>query len=189
VLYRSGPGKPWKARPDDKLPFLVTTPQPRGPENVVASNHRERKLASAYLSALRKWRAGEKGAEAALKRFEGKTIGGHQLITDRHLLIELEDAGRPGLLLPLPFRRRRVMKPHGKSNRIGCAICGSRQNVQWHHIGGKKHLAWVMMPVCQPHHRQCHALITRARINLEYTSDPVERLIRASIAISIFRYL
>jgi hypothetical protein len=43
-----------------------------------------------------------------------------------------------------------------------------------------------MMPLCRPHHDQCHALIKRAQINLEYTSDPVERLIRASIAITIF---
>jgi hypothetical protein len=77
------------------------------------------------------------------------------------------------------------MKARGQAQRVGCAICASRRNLQWHHIGGRKHLAWVMMPLCQPHHRQCHALMKRAGINPEYTSDPVERLIRASIAISI----
>jgi hypothetical protein len=76
------------------------------------------------------------------------------------------------------------MKPRGKSKRAGCVICGSHRNLQWHHIGGKKHLAWVMMPLCHPHHAQCHRLIKG--IDLQYTSDPVERLIRASIAISIF---
>ena len=93
VLYRSGPGKPWKVRPDDKLPFLVTIPQPLGPQSVVARNYRERKLAGAYLSALRKWRAGEKGSEAALKRFRGKTVGGYKLIIDTTLLTQLEEAG------------------------------------------------------------------------------------------------
>jgi hypothetical protein len=94
TLYRSGPGKPWKVRPDDKLAFLVTIPEPLGPQTVVARNYRERKLAGAYLSALRMWRAGEKGSEAALKRFEGKTVGGHTLITDTKLLTQLEEAGQ-----------------------------------------------------------------------------------------------
>jgi hypothetical protein len=94
VLYRSGPGKPWKARPDDKLPFLVTIPQPLGPQSVVARNYRERKLAHAYLSALRMWREGRKGSEAALKRFRGKTVGGYPLITETKLLTQLEEAGQ-----------------------------------------------------------------------------------------------
>jgi hypothetical protein len=93
VLYRSGPGKPWKAHPDDKLPFLVTIPQPLGPQSVVARNYRERKLEHAYLSALRMWREGRKGSEAALRRFRGKTVGGYTLITDTKLLTQLEEAG------------------------------------------------------------------------------------------------
>jgi hypothetical protein len=76
------------------------------------------------------------------------------------------------------------MKPRGKANRVGCVICGSRRNLQWHHIGGKKHLAWVMMPLCGDHHEQCHRLMKS--VDLQYTSDTVERLIRASIAITIF---
>jgi len=90
ALYRPGPGKPWKVRDDDKLPFLVNIPL--GPS--VARNLRERKLAGAYDSALRMWRAGEHGAEAALKAFEGKTVGGHKLITDTKLLTQLEEAGQ-----------------------------------------------------------------------------------------------
>ena len=76
------------------------------------------------------------------------------------------------------------MKPRGKSNRAGCVICGSHRNLQWHHIGGKRHLVWVMMPLCRAHHEQFHRLIKG--VDLQYTSDPVKRLIRASIAINIF---
>jgi hypothetical protein len=94
VLYRSGPGKPWKARPDDKLPFLVTIPQPFGLQSVVPRNYQERKLAHAYHSALRMWREGNKGSEAALKKFRGKTVGGYKLITDTTLLTQLEEAGQ-----------------------------------------------------------------------------------------------
>jgi hypothetical protein len=39
------------------------------------------------------FRAGEKGAHAALKKLEGKKVGGHTLVTDVKLLIELEEAG------------------------------------------------------------------------------------------------
>jgi len=47
----------------------------------------------------------------------------------------------------------------------------------------------VTVPLCPPHHEQCHRLIKAAGIDLEYTSDPVARLIRASIAISIFWWM
>jgi hypothetical protein len=90
ALYRSDRGKPWKVHDDDKLRFLVKI----GPMSTIARNLRERKLAGGYDSALRMWRAGEDGAEAALKAFEGKTVGGHKLITDTKLLTQLEEAGQ-----------------------------------------------------------------------------------------------
>ena len=93
-LYRSGPGKPWKARSEDQLRFSMTILTSRGPLDVIVSNSRERKLLSEYNFALRMFRAGEDGADAALKAFEGKRVGGHTLITDINLLIELEEAGQ-----------------------------------------------------------------------------------------------
>jgi hypothetical protein len=66
----------------------------RGPLEVIVSNSRERKLLSQYNLALRMFRAAEDGAEAALKRFKGKKVGGHTLIVDIKLLIELEEAGQ-----------------------------------------------------------------------------------------------
>jgi hypothetical protein len=93
-LYRSGPGKPWKARSEDQLRFSMTVLTSRGPLDVVVPNSRERKLLSQYDFALRMFRAGEDGADTALRAFEGKTVGGHTLITDIKLLIELEEAGQ-----------------------------------------------------------------------------------------------
>jgi hypothetical protein len=93
ALYRPGPGKPWKVRDDDKLRFLVRIVTDFGPRSVVARNLRERKIAGAHNFAVRMWRAGEDGAEARLKEFEGKTVGGHKLITDTKLLTQLEEAG------------------------------------------------------------------------------------------------
>ena len=93
-LHRSGPGKPWKARSEDQLSFSMTVLTTRGPVEVIVRNSRERKLLHRYELALRMFRAGEDGAEAALKTFKGKRVGGHALITDIKILIELEEAGQ-----------------------------------------------------------------------------------------------
>lgn len=93
-LYRSGPGKPWKVRSEDQLRFAMTVLTSRGPIDVIVSNSRQRKLLNKYDLALRMLRAGEDRAEAALKTLEGKKVGGHTLITDIKLLIELEEAGQ-----------------------------------------------------------------------------------------------
>jgi hypothetical protein len=93
-LYRSGRGKPWKVRSEDQLRFSMTVLTSRGAIDVVVTNSRERKLLNKYDLALRMLRAGEDRAEAALKALEGKKVGGHTLITDIKLLIELEEAGQ-----------------------------------------------------------------------------------------------
>jgi hypothetical protein len=93
-LYRSGPGKPWKARSEDQLPFLMPILTTRGRVEEIVRNSRERKLFHRYELALRMFRAGEDEAEVALKAFKGKRVGGHALITDIKILIELEEAGQ-----------------------------------------------------------------------------------------------
>jgi hypothetical protein len=91
-VYRSGRGKPWKARSEDQLRFSMTVLTPKGRVAVIVRSSRERKLLHAYEVAVRKFRAAEDGAEEELKRFTGKKVGGHELITDINLLIELEEA-------------------------------------------------------------------------------------------------
>jgi hypothetical protein len=68
-----------------------------------------------------------------------------------------------------------------------CALCGGRKNIEHHHIGGRNHLACVTVPLCRAHHRQCHLLLEAAGVDLEYTPNRLERLIRASKAINIFQ--
>jgi len=67
-----------------------------------------------------------------------------------------------------------------------CVICGTRATVERHHLGGRSHLVWLTAPLCLVHHNQLHRLLKTAGVDLEYTADPVERLIRATKAISIF---
>jgi hypothetical protein len=91
-LYRSGPGKPWKARDEDQLSFSMEVLTRQGRVSVVIRNSGERRLLHDYENALRMFRGAEDGAEAELKKFEGKTVGGYELITDIKVLIELEEA-------------------------------------------------------------------------------------------------
>jgi len=91
-LYRSGPGKPWKARGEDQLAVSMTVLTRQGRVEVIIRSSRERRLLHEYESALRMFRAGEDGAKQELKKFKGKTVGGHKLIVDVRVLIELEEA-------------------------------------------------------------------------------------------------
>jgi len=76
------------------------------------------------------------------------------------------------------------MKAARKTPRRRCIICGTRS--QKHHAGGRRHLVWLYGSLCRIHHDRLHLLLKIAGVNPEYTDDPVERLIRATKAISIF---
>jgi hypothetical protein len=91
-LFRSGPGKPWKARNEDQLSFSMTVLTRKGRVDVIVRDSRERRLLHDYELAVGMFRAAEDGAEEELKKFEGKTVAGYELITDTRLLIELEEA-------------------------------------------------------------------------------------------------
>ncbi|HWZ96862.1 MAG TPA: hypothetical protein VN025_03805 [Candidatus Dormibacteraeota bacterium] len=93
ALRRNGPGKPWKAIPEDKLKSVMNVLTEFGPVAEIISNSRERKLLGRYNRARRMLRADDTGAEAELLKLKGKTVAGHVLITDVQKLIELEEAG------------------------------------------------------------------------------------------------
>lgn len=78
------------------------------------------------------------------------------------------------------------MKASTKARRRACVICGTTSEVDGHHVGGRNHLAWLTGPLCRIHHIQLHQLLVIAGINLEYTTDRTERLIRAAKAMTIF---
>jgi hypothetical protein len=94
ALYRSGPGKPWKATKSDRLPEKVMVLTDQGPMFVEVRSSVERTRLSRYYVALRKWRAAEDGAQEELSKFKGLSVGGHELITDPDTLIRLEEAGQ-----------------------------------------------------------------------------------------------
>jgi hypothetical protein len=76
-----------------------------------------------------------------------------------------------------------------KANASHCVICDETGGVEQNHAGGRNYVAWFTMPFCKKHHRQFHALVEAAGINLEYTPDPRERLHRALGAIAICQWI
>jgi hypothetical protein len=50
-------------------------------------------------------------------------------------------------------------------------------------------VAWFTMPFCYKHHTQFHAFLSNAGINLEYTSDPRERLARGLSACLVAQWV
>ena len=60
-----------------------------------------------------------------------------------------------------------------------CSICGSRKNLQEHHLGGFQHAPFFTIPLCERRHQAVHLAITRSGISLEYTSV---RELRARLA-------
>jgi len=71
---------------------------------------------------------------------------------------------------------------------VACVVCGKKK-IERNHAGGKNFVAWFTMPFCPKHHAQFHALVAAAGINLEYTSDPIERLIRALKALLVCAFM
>ena len=70
-----------------------------------------------------------------------------------------------------------------------CVLCGSAQNVQANHLGGRHHLAWFTMPFCDRCHPLFHAMVDGAGIDLSYTGEPIERVRRALAAIKIAEWM
>ena len=71
---------------------------------------------------------------------------------------------------------------------VGCVVC-ARKKIERNHAGGRNFVAWFTLPFCTKHHAQFHALCAAAGINFEYTSDPIERLIRALKALLVCAFM
>ena len=70
-----------------------------------------------------------------------------------------------------------------------CVVCDTDAGVERNHVGGVNHVAWFSMPFCRVHHAQFHALLRAAGIDLEYTSDSRERLVRGLQACNVAQWV
>jgi len=77
-------------------------------------------------------------------------------------------------------RQPRRSKSGARSRKSHCVICGSTDQVQWHHIGGENHVIWIRAPFCLKHHDEFHLRLRLGESEvLLYTSDEHERHRRA----------
>lgn len=44
-------------------------------------------------------------------------------------------------------------------------FCGSSQQLEDNHLGGRKHVPWLWLPHCKPNHAQFHANCRRAGVD------------------------
>ena len=76
-----------------------------------------------------------------------------------------------------------------KTRRAHCVICDVTSRIEWHHAGGENHVAWFKVPLCYQHHQQLHKFVEAAGVNLQYTADPIERVVRALQAIKVCEWM
>ena len=81
------------------------------------------------------------------------------------------------------------MSSRTKAGSLHCVICDSDVRAERNHPGGRNHVAWFRMPFCGKHHDQFHDLCRIAGINLEYTPDPYERLLRGLKANQVCQFM
>jgi hypothetical protein len=75
-----------------------------------------------------------------------------------------------------------------KNTRTGprICVCGSARNVELHHVGGKNHVVWFLVPLCREHHFQLTLMLQRAGVDMRYTPDKCERMRRTRLATYVF---
>ncbi len=75
-----------------------------------------------------------------------------------------------------------------KRPRIGSfkCLCGSSKNVELHHVCGRNHVVWFLVPLCREHHVKLTLMIEQAGVDMRFTSDPADRMRRARLATYIF---
>ncbi len=78
-------------------------------------------------------------------------------------------------------------RPRRVGPQLCCAICGSTEDVQKHHLGGWHHAAFFTLPLCRMHHdRVSRAIAIAAPDLMTYTTDLAERARRARLAAYVF---
>jgi len=69
------------------------------------------------------------------------------------------------------------------SGELRCTICGSTDQVEKHHVGGRNHVVWFTIPLCRKHHVKLTAYIAAAGVDMRYSPDRPTRFRRARQAI------
>lgn len=83
-----------------------------------------------------------------------------------------------------PSRKSRV-----KKGDLRCAFCGGTDHVELHHVGGRFHIGWFLVPLCRLHHVRVTAMLRMSGVDMRYTPDKRERIARARKAALAFLWM
>ncbi len=78
---------------------------------------------------------------------------------------------------------------HRQRKQLHCALCGSTDHVERHHVGGRHHIAWFTVPLCRNHHVRLTVMLRQAGIDMSYTPVLFVRIIRARQAVWVFLWM
>lgn len=67
-----------------------------------------------------------------------------------------------------------------------CAICGAREQIELHHLGGAAHAPYFTIPLCREHHVRVTRALQLAKVCMSYTTELAERCRRARLACQVF---
>jgi hypothetical protein len=81
------------------------------------------------------------------------------------------------------------IRPRSVKKQFRCALCGSIQDVELHHVGGQNHIAWFTVPLCKKHHDRITAALRQAGVEMRFTPDRQERLSRVRMATLVFLWM
>ena len=76
------------------------------------------------------------------------------------------------------------MKSRNETTRV-CVICGSDEDVEDNHAGGRNFMAWFTIRFCRRHHQLFHRQLESAEVYLRYTPNKLKRLVGAALALTI----
>ena len=75
-----------------------------------------------------------------------------------------------------------------RTQRVCCVVCGVRDDVELHHVGGRHHVSWFMVPLCQKHHREVTRLLQEAGVEMRAASTNAERIGHALQAMAVMQW-
>jgi hypothetical protein len=84
----------------------------------------------------------------------------------------------------VPIRRKQK-----QNKQKYCTFCGSTDQVESHHLGGRFHIAWSTLLLCKKHHDRVTEYLRASEVDMRYTPDKRERLRRARQAVYLFLWL
>lgn len=80
-------------------------------------------------------------------------------------------------------------KSKAERKRLHCALCGSTEQVERHHVGGRFHVAWFTVPLCRTHHVRLTEMLRVSGVEMRYTSNIAERISRVRRALLIAAWM